>query len=146
VAYLIYSLVAFLVFVLTAQLLVFVPLRHLLIGSEDWFRSGRNTQIYTLLTMSLPAYLYFALSEISPSGATLGKRLLNLKTVTKGTQGKMTLPQSLARTLFKLLPSKMAQLDGYATSDFAELRELETRELFSVDIFDGKPGGRMQLS
>ncbi|WKZ38355.1 MAG: RDD family protein [Anaerolineales bacterium] len=109
-AYLIDSLIAFLVFVLAAQLLVFVPLRHLLIGSEDWFRSGWNTQAYTLLTMSLPTWLYFALSEISPRGGTLGKRLLNLKTVTKGSQGKMTLPQSLARTLVKLLPWEMAHL------------------------------------
>ncbi|MFO7583445.1 MAG: RDD family protein [Anaerolineales bacterium] len=109
-AYLIDSLLAFLVFVLAAQLLFFVPLRHLVIGSEDWFRSGWNTQIYTLLTMSLPTWLYFALSEISPWGATLGKRLLKLKTVTKATQGKMTLLQSLARTLVKLLPWEVAHL------------------------------------
>jgi uncharacterized RDD family membrane protein YckC len=109
-AYLIDSLLAFLVFVLAAQLLVFVPLRHLVIGSEDWFRSGWNTQVYTLLTISLPTWLYFALSEISPWGATLGKRLLNLRTVTKSTQEKMTLLQSLARTLVKLLPWEMAHL------------------------------------
>jgi hypothetical protein len=40
---------------------------------------------------------------------------------------------------------QMAQLDGYNASDFNELRALEASELFSVDIFDGKPGGRMQL-
>ena len=40
---------------------------------------------------------------------------------------------------------QMAQLDGYEAADFAELRELETRELFSVDIFAGQPGMRMQL-
>lgn len=40
---------------------------------------------------------------------------------------------------------QMAQLDGYEAADFAELRDMETRELFSVDIFAGKPGGRMQL-
>jgi uncharacterized RDD family membrane protein YckC len=109
-AYLIDSLFAFLVFVVAAQLLVFVPLRHLLIGSEDWFRSGWNTQVYTILTMSLPTWLYFALSEISPCGATLGKHLLKLKTVTKATQGKMTLLQSLVRGLVKLLPWEMAHL------------------------------------
>jgi uncharacterized RDD family membrane protein YckC len=109
-AYLIDSLLAFLVFVLAAQLLFFVPVRHLLIGSEDWFRSGWNAQIYTLLTMSLPTWLYFALTEISPWGATLGKHLLKLKTVTKATQGKMTLLQSLVRALVKLLPWEMAHL------------------------------------
>jgi uncharacterized RDD family membrane protein YckC len=109
-AYLIDSLFAFLVFVVAAQLLGFVPLRPLLIGSEDWFRSGWNAQIYTLLTMSLPTWLYFALTEISPWGATLGKHLLKLKTVTKATQGKMTLLQSLVRALVKLLPWEMAHL------------------------------------
>lgn len=109
-AYLIDSLLVFLVFAIAAQLLVFVPLRPLLIGSEDWFRSGWNTQVYTLLTMSLPTWLYFSLSEISPWGATLGKRLLKLKTVTKATQAKMALFQSLARALVKLLPWEMAHL------------------------------------
>ena len=109
-AYLIDSLFAFLVFVVAAQLLVFVPLRPLLIGSEDWFRSGWNAQVYTLLTMSLPTWLYFALSEISPWGATLGKRLLKLRTVTKAAQGKISLLQSLARAMVKLLPWEVAHL------------------------------------
>lgn|GEM_PF-538892 len=109
-AYLIDSLIAFLVFVLVAQLLVFVPLRHLLIGSEDWFRSGWNAQVYTLLTMSLPTWLYFALAEFSPWGATLGKRLFKLRTVTQATQGTMTLLQSLAHAMVKLLPWEVAHL------------------------------------
>jgi uncharacterized RDD family membrane protein YckC len=109
-AYLLDALFVFLVFVVVSQIYFFVPLRHLIIGSEDWFRSGWNTEVYTLLTMSLPACLYFALFEISAWQATPGKRLLGLKTLDLTTRNRISLLQAIMRTLLKLLPWEIAHL------------------------------------
>jgi len=108
IAYLIDCVIAFLIFFVALQYAVFVPLRSLLIGSENWFHSGWNTEVYTLLTISLPIWLYFILTEISPWKATLGKRLLHLQTLDAATHARISLPQSILRTLIKLLPWELA--------------------------------------
>ena len=110
IAYLIDSLIVFVVFVLVTQTFFFVPVRHWIIGSEDWFRSGWNTEVYTLLTISLPVWLYFALFEISAWQATPGKRLLRLKTLDITTRNRISFPQAVVRTLLKLLPWEIAHL------------------------------------
>ena len=107
-AYLIDSIIVFVVFVIGLQYAIFIPLRSLIIGSEDWFRSGWNTEIYTLLAISLPTWLYFILSEISPWKATLGKRLLGIQTLGVISGRRMSLLQSIVRTLIKLLPWELA--------------------------------------
>ena len=64
IAYLIDCVIAFGLFIVT-QLLVFSPIRESLGMAEDWFRSGVHTEFYTLLTISIPIWLYFALFEQS---------------------------------------------------------------------------------
>ena len=108
VAYLIDIMVVFLLLVSLLQLAVFVPLRHFVIGSEDWFRSGWHTEAYTWLTISLPVWLYFILFEISPWKATPGKRLLRLQTVDVSSGGRIGFFRSLLRTAIKLLPWELA--------------------------------------
>ena len=111
-AYLIDSLAVFLIFVLGLQYALFVPLRHLVIGSEAWFLPGWHTELYTLLTISLPTWLYFIFMEISPWKATLGKRLLGLQTLGVTSKGRISLGQSILRTLIKLLPWELAHLNN----------------------------------
>lgn len=108
IAYVIDSLFAFLVFVILTQTFVFMPTRHLIIGSENWFRSGWNTEVYTLITMSLPTWLYFSLFEISAWQATIGKHLLKLQTVDVTTENRISLGQTITRTVIKLLPWEIA--------------------------------------
>ncbi len=103
------SVIVFLVFVILLQLLVFVPLRSKVIDA-NWFLSGWNTEIYTLLTMSLPVWLYFSLFELSPWKATPGKRLLGLQTLSLAGAAGLTFGRSLLRTLIKLLPWEIAHL------------------------------------
>jgi hypothetical protein len=107
IAFLIDILLVFVVFVVIAQRFLFVPVRQLVIGSDDWFRSGWNTELYTLLTISLPTWLYFSLSETS-SWQGPRKRLLRLA----GWMGGLRVPLGLdfLRTLLKLAPWEIAHL------------------------------------
>lgn len=110
-AYLVDCLLIFLFFALT-QLLIFVPIRSGLGIDNEWFRSGIQTELYTLLTVSLPAWLYFTLSEGSQQGATLGKRLLRLQVVEAGTRESPGTGRTLIRTIVKLLPWEIAHISN----------------------------------
>jgi uncharacterized RDD family membrane protein YckC len=110
VAYLIDCLIVFGVFVLLLQFALFIPIRSTLFDSAEWWRSGWRTEIYTLLTISLPAWLYFILMEISPWRATLGKRIFGLQAVSALSKDRLSFGQSVLRTLIKLLPWELAHL------------------------------------
>jgi uncharacterized RDD family membrane protein YckC len=108
-AYLIDCVLAFGFYVLT-QRLIFLPLRRLVLGSDAWFASGIRSELYTLLTISLPIWLYFALTEVSGWQATIGKTLLGLQTIDAVSSGRIVLWQSLLRTAVKMLPWEVAHL------------------------------------
>ena len=70
---------------------------------------GFPLEIYTLLTISLPTWLYFAWSEQSKWQATLGKRVFGL--IVTDTQGeRMGFGRALLRTVIKLLPWELSHL------------------------------------
>lgn len=56
--------------------------------------------IWVLLTVTLPVYLYFILSEYLPAHATIGKRLFGLKVVSN--KGKVTGWQATVRNFIKV--------------------------------------------
>lgn len=64
---------------------------------------------WMLLTVSLPIWLYFVLSERSPRQATLGKRLLGLQVVAEN-GAKGSVGQLISRTVLKLLPWEIFHL------------------------------------
>jgi uncharacterized RDD family membrane protein YckC len=107
-AYLIDCSIVFLLFVIVLQFSIFIPLRSLIPNSDAWWRNGWITETYTLLTISIPTWLYFTLTEISPRRASLGKHLLRLQTLSISTNRGLTFFQSLVRTLIKLLPWELA--------------------------------------
>ena len=111
IAYLVDCAIAFAFFALT-QLLVFRPLREALGLDEQWFRSGINTELYTLLTVSLPIWLYFAICEQSRWQATVGKRLMKVKVSSATSQKPIRFSVSLLRTVVKLLPWEIAHLSN----------------------------------
>lgn len=74
-----------------------------------WVRVGWFYAGYTLLTVSLPIWLYFAGYEASSERATLGKQWLGLM-VTGTDGGRAALPRTLLRTILKLLPFEIAHL------------------------------------
>lgn len=65
--------------------------------------SGPEVWYMTLLTFSIPAWIYFIVSDCSGSGATLGKRLFNLR-VALATEKRVSLGRAVMRTAIKLLP------------------------------------------
>lgn len=72
-------------------------------------RNGWQIEGWVLLSISLPAWLYFAWSESSARQATVGKRVLGLQVVsTSG--GEIAFGKALLRTAVKLLPWELTHL------------------------------------
>ena len=109
IAYLLDCTIAFAFFAAT-QLLLFVPIREAFNIGEEWFYSGMNTEIYMLITISLPIWLYFILLEQSSWQATVGKRVMKLHVVQYPQGIRIDGLQSLIRTAIKLLPWEIAHL------------------------------------
>ena len=109
IAYLIDCCCAFLLFVVT-QVVLFGPLRSVFGIDLEWFRSGTNTQLYTIITISLPVCLYFALTECSKWRATVGKRIMKLQVIQSVTESRISLRRSVLRTIIKLLPWELAHV------------------------------------
>ena len=92
------------------QTFLFLPLRQRLIGSDEWLMAGGvPLEIYTLLTISLPTWLYFAWSEQSRRQATIGKRVLRL-IVTDIGGNRIGFGRAMVRTVIKLLPWEISHL------------------------------------
>ena len=104
------SCFAFGIFVVTQQL-IFSPIRSAFGVTDSWFKSGFNTEIYTIVTISIPVWLYFAILESSPWRATIGKRILGMKVVDLTSRSKnVPFSQSLLRTVVKLLPWELIHI------------------------------------
>ncbi len=71
--------------------------------------TGPQIEVWILLTISLPAWTYFALSEKSKWQGTLGKRLLGLRVIS-GSGDRLTLKQAILRTIIKLIPWELSHL------------------------------------
>jgi uncharacterized RDD family membrane protein YckC len=69
-----------------------------------------------LLEFSLPAWCYFASSDSSARGATVGKRLFGLRVVTAADH-RLTLGHAVRRTAIKLLPWELAHLSAFALGE-----------------------------
>jgi uncharacterized RDD family membrane protein YckC len=74
-----------------------------------WLTSGLRIQGWVWLSVSLPTYLYFALSESSVRRATPGKRLLGLQ-VTDLAGKRIGFGRALLRTIVKLIPWEVTHL------------------------------------
>jgi uncharacterized RDD family membrane protein YckC len=95
---------------LILQSFLFQPLRHRLIGSDEWLKAGGfPLEIYTVLTIYLPTWLYFAWSEQSTWQGTIGKRVFRL-IVTDVGGDRIGFGRAMLRTVIKLLPWELAHL------------------------------------
>lgn len=92
------------------QSLILLPLRTFILGSDEWLKAGGFTlEAYTLVTISFPAWLYFALCEQSARQATVGKRVFGL--IVRGVAGdRIGFGRGLLRAVIKLLPWELAHL------------------------------------
>ena len=94
-------------------LVVQLPLMALrpYVGIElSWFESGVNTQLYTLATISIPVWIYFALMESSRWQATIGKLCVGLKVFDCFGKGRLRFGPAMVRTIIKLLPWELVHI------------------------------------
>ncbi len=70
-------------------------------------QSGWALELYVVLTISLPVWFYFIISERSQQQATVGKRLLGLKVI-GASLAAVTTGRIVLRTFGKLLPWELA--------------------------------------
>lgn len=106
VAFVVDMLIVYVAIVVLLQLLL-DPLREAL--GPGWVRVGWFYIGYTLLTVSLPTWLYFAGYESSNEQSTLGKQWLGID-VTGPDGGRPSFWRALLRTLLKLLPFEVAHM------------------------------------
>ena len=79
-----------------------------------------------LWNFSLPVWLYFIVSDQSPAGATLGKRLLKIG-VKRVNGARVGLGRAIGRTAVKLLPGELVHLSAFTLSaDLSQLTGLQT--------------------
>ena len=93
---------------------VLIPLQYLVsIVTRGFpynlFKTGLQIELWILLTVSLPVWLYFIFSEQSTHQATFGKRLLRVR-VTRVSGERMSFAQAVLRTAIKLLPWELTHL------------------------------------
>ena len=70
---------------------------------------GLQFELYLLMTVTLPAVSYYALSESSPWQATLGKQLMGLQVT--GTAGeRLSFGRALIRAALRFLPFEIGHL------------------------------------
>jgi len=73
-----------------------------------FLKEGYHIEIWVLLSMSLPVWLYFIWFELNQQ-QTLGKRMLKLK-VTNRERSKITFRQAFLRTFIRLLPWELTHI------------------------------------
>lgn len=74
--------------------------------------SASDVYVMLLFNFSLPAWVYFALGDRSKTGATLGKRLLGLSTLTE--RGvRVGFSRALARTAVKMVPWEIVHVSAF---------------------------------
>ena len=73
-AYLIDCTISFSVVMLLFQWALLSNIRGSLGLTDEWFMNGLNVELYVLLTISLPVWLYFIIMDSKKSRGTFGKR------------------------------------------------------------------------
>jgi uncharacterized RDD family membrane protein YckC len=100
--------------------LLFVILAPAALLVEQWLGifppTPSQVWLAAVVSFSIPAWLYFLLSDCSRSGATLGKKVLRLRVVQVG-GARVGWLRALARTAIKLLPWEMAHIFGFALAE-----------------------------
>ena len=71
--------------------------------------TGTRAELFHLVIVSLPSWIYLILGESSARGATLGKIVLNLRVVDVYGAG-LDFRRALLRTIVKMLPFELAQV------------------------------------
>lgn len=76
---------------------------------QPWFTSSaQQAELVGFLLLTLPFVLYFVVSEASAWSGSLGKCLLSLRVLDNNNKKKISISQSLKRSILKFLPWELA--------------------------------------
>jgi uncharacterized RDD family membrane protein YckC len=78
IAYFIDCIIAFAVVMLIIQWAVLSHVREFVGITDAWFQNSINMQLYVLITISIPVWIYFAYFDSVKSKGTFGKRVFKL--------------------------------------------------------------------
>lgn len=109
-AYIIDCIVCYSVVMLVIQWAVLNNFREQLGITDSWFENSLNMELYVLITISLPVWIYFTLLDSNRFKGTFGKRFCKLTVYNDNTKDKIEVSKSFYRTLLKLLPWEVAHL------------------------------------
>ena len=110
IAYFVDSAICYLLVMLLIQWAFLGQIRDQIGITNEWFKNSVNMEIYVLLTISLPVWIYFILMDSRLSTGTFGKRLFKLEVNHIIKRNKITLGRSVIRTILKLMPWEIAHL------------------------------------
>lgn len=104
--------------------------------TKAWFANSLNMELYVLLTISLPVWIYFTYFDSKQAKGTLGKRVVKLE-VYDAEHKRIALGKSFFRTFFKLLPWELAHLGVIFPTPmyFEETPALRTLTIFGILLF-----------
>jgi uncharacterized RDD family membrane protein YckC len=109
-AYLLDITLAFALLFVLPQTIIAAQVWPILGITQDSFKSGIFTEVYVMLLISMPIWLYFILLDRSKLQGTPGKKLLGLSVTDARTGKTITTGQSILRNAIKLLPWELAHL------------------------------------
>ena len=109
IAYFVDCIIVFSIIMLVLQWAIFSQFRDVIGITDAWFRSSWNMQLYVLLSISIPVWLYFAYFDSKHSKGSFGKRLFKLS-VKDNSGGGISFSKSLFRSILKLLPWEIAHI------------------------------------
>lgn len=77
--------------------------------TNEWFENSWNMELYVLLTISLPVWLYFIYFDSNRSKGMVGKRIMKLAVLNMENQ-RIGPGRSFQRTFLKLSPWEIAHI------------------------------------
>ncbi len=104
--------------------------------TDEWFEHSWNLQLYVLLTISLPVWLYFTYFDSKKTVGTFGKRIMKLS-VTDTQSERIGLKKSFIRTLLKLSPWEIAHIGVIFPTPlyFAENADVRVVTILGILLF-----------
>lgn len=94
---------------LILQWAIFSNIREYVGITNEWFEKSWNLELYVLVSISLPVWLYFAYFDSKRTKGTIGKRIMKLSVRNRENQ-RISTGKSIQRTVLKLSPWEISHI------------------------------------
>ncbi len=93
-------------------------------------QTGPEIWVTIIFNFSIPCWLYFIASDLSAGGATIGKRIMGIRTIAD--TGSIGVIQAIGRTAIKLLPWELTHISMFALS--SQLGEFTLTQVVALTL------------